>query len=58
MTDRTSKVNEPVDHLTSASIRKAIGEKLQQSLPPDSSRLPDHIEALLVEMRRRERANP
>jgi len=56
MTDRTDKASEPIDQHASAPIRKAIGDKLQQSLPPETSRLPDRIEALLAEMRRRETA--
>jgi hypothetical protein len=56
MTDRTDKASEPIDQHASASIRKAIGDKLQQSLQPETSRLPDRIEALMAEMRRRESA--
>jgi hypothetical protein len=54
MTDRINKAGQSIDHLTSASIRKAVGEKLTQSLPPDSSSLPSRIEELLTEMRRQE----
>ncbi|MGY8631485.1 hypothetical protein RAD15_03180 [Bradyrhizobium sp. 14AA] len=46
--------SEQIDRRTSRSICDAVGERLQQSLRPES-RLPTHLEQLLDELRRRER---
>jgi hypothetical protein len=54
MADRADKTGQFIDPLTSASIRRAIGEKLSQSLMPEPSSLPSHLEELLDEMRRQE----
>jgi hypothetical protein len=54
MTDRTHKAGQFIDPLTSASIRRAIGDKLSQSFAPESSSLPSRLEELLDEMRRQE----
>ena len=45
---------EPIDHKTSRSICDAVGERLQQSLRPDSSRLSSHLQHLLDELHRRD----
>ncbi|MBB5046454.1 hypothetical protein HNR60_001199 [Rhodopseudomonas rhenobacensis] len=50
----TASNSEPIDSRTIRSICRAIGEKLQQSLPLDNPRLPDRLEQLLAEMRRRD----
>jgi hypothetical protein len=57
MTDRTSHSGKSIDRETSWSICEAVGERLQQSLRPESShRLPRHLENLVNEMRRRDDA--
>ena len=46
--------SEQMDRRTSRSICDAVGERLQQSLRPET-RLPTHLEQLLNELERRER---
>ncbi|WP_167407008.1 hypothetical protein [Bradyrhizobium forestalis] len=46
--------SEQIDRRTSRSICDAVGERLQQSLRPEP-RLPENLEQLLNELRRRER---
>ena len=46
--------SEQIDRRTSRSICDAVGERLQQSLRPES-RLPTHLEQLLNELARRDR---
>jgi hypothetical protein len=55
MGGRIADNSELIDHRTSRSICDAVGERLQQSLRPDSSRLPPHLQHLIDELRRRER---
>jgi hypothetical protein len=43
-----------IDHRTSRSICDAVGERLQQSLPPDTSRLSPHLQHLMDELRRQD----
>lgn len=45
-----------LDHKTSRSICDAVGERLQQSLRPETS-LTSHLQHLLEELRRREEEN-
>jgi hypothetical protein len=45
-----------IDRNTSWSICEAVGEHLQQSLRPERSRLPPHLQNLIEELRRRESA--
>jgi hypothetical protein len=44
---------EHIDHKTSRSICDAVGERLQQNLPPERSLTPD-LQRLMDELRRRE----
>jgi hypothetical protein len=44
---------EQIDHRTCASICDAIGEKLQQSMPPDNDLSP-RLRELIEELRRRD----
>jgi hypothetical protein len=44
---------EQIDHKTCASICDAIGERLQQSLRPDTELSP-HLRELIDELRRRD----
>jgi hypothetical protein len=46
--------SEQIDRRTSRSICDAVGERLQQSLRPET-RLPTHLEQLLSELERRDR---
>jgi hypothetical protein len=55
MNGRITNSNELIDDRTCRSICDAVGERLQQSLRPDSSRLPSHLQHLLDELRRRDR---
>jgi hypothetical protein len=43
-----------IDYKTSRSICDAVGERLQQNLRPDLSRLSPHLQDLLDQMRRQE----
>jgi hypothetical protein len=47
-----------IDHRTSRAICDAVGERLQQDLRPESSRLSSHLEHLLDELRRRDNEGP
>jgi hypothetical protein len=55
MNGRITNSSELIDDRTCRSICAAVGERLQQSLRPDSSRLPSHLQHLLDELRRRDR---
>ena len=46
--------SEQIDRKTSRSICDAVGERLQQSLRPDYSRLSSHLQHLMDELRRRD----
>jgi hypothetical protein len=46
--------SEQIDRKTSRSICDAVGERLQQNLRPDSSRLSSHLQHLMDELRRRD----
>jgi hypothetical protein len=54
MNSRITDHRESIDRKTSRSIRDAVGERLQQSLRPDSSRLPSHLQHLMDELRMRD----
>jgi hypothetical protein len=45
---------EPIDSKTCRSICDAVGERLQQNLRPESSRLSSHLELLIDELRKRD----
>ena len=47
--------SETIDRKTIRSICDAVGERLQQSLRPDSSRLSPRLQHLMDELRRRDR---
>ena len=44
-----------IDNKTSRSICDAVGERLQQNLRPDLSRLSPHLQHLLDELRKQDR---
>ncbi|HEV7634668.1 MAG TPA: hypothetical protein VGO54_04445 [Bradyrhizobium sp.] len=48
--------SEQIDYKTSRSICDAVGERLQQSLRPEFSRLSPRLQHLLDELRRQDRA--
>jgi hypothetical protein len=54
MNGRISEPSEQIDYKTSRSICDAVGERLQQSLRPEASRLPSHLQHLLDELRKRD----
>ncbi|GAC1332009.1 MAG: hypothetical protein NVS2B1_01740 [Bradyrhizobium sp.] len=46
-----------IDYKTSRSICDAVGERLQQNLRPDLSRLSPHLQHLLDELRKQDHAS-
>jgi hypothetical protein len=54
MDSRIADNREQIDGKTSRSICDAIGERLQQSLRPDTSRLSSYLQHLMDELRRRD----
>jgi hypothetical protein len=57
MDSRISDLSEQLDHKTCRSICDAVGERLQQNLRPDFSRLSPHLQHLMDELRRRDDEN-
>ncbi len=55
MNGRIFDAIEPIDYKTSRAICDAVGERLQQTLRPDYSRLSSHLEHLMDELRKRDR---
>ncbi|MGJ5179031.1 hypothetical protein ACQR16_12925 [Bradyrhizobium oligotrophicum] len=56
MSGRTAVLSEALDRKTSRSICEAVGERLQRSLPPDGSQLPDPLAQLMNELRKQDEA--
>ena len=54
MMSRINDDSEGIDRKTSRSICDAVGERLQQDLHPEPSRLSSHLEHLMDELRRRD----
>ena len=54
MNRRTNDNSETIDRKTCRSICDAVGERLQQNLRPDSSRLSSYLQHLMDELRRRD----
>jgi hypothetical protein len=54
MNSRIDSSFELIDHKTCRSICDAIGERLQQSLPPIKSELPPHLAHLMDQLRERD----
>jgi hypothetical protein len=54
MNSRTTDSSEEIDRKTCRSICDAVGERLQQNLRPDSSRLSSYLQHLMDELRRRD----
>jgi hypothetical protein len=58
MNSRTNDDSGTIDRKTSRSICDAVGERLQQNLRPETSRLSSHLEHLMDELRKRENEDP
>ena len=54
MNGRITDSFETIDRKTSRSICEAVGERLQQSLRPETSRLSPHLQHLMDELRSRD----
>jgi hypothetical protein len=54
MNSRITDNSEGIDRKTSRSICEAVGERLQESLRPEPSRLSSHLRHLMDELRRRD----
>ena len=54
MNSRNNENSEQIDHKISRSICDAVGERLQQNLRPETSRLSSHLQHLLDELHRRD----
>ena len=54
MNGRINDSGEMIDRKTSRSICDAVGERLQQSLRPEASRLSPRLQHLMDELRRRD----
>jgi hypothetical protein len=54
MNGRITDYSEQIDPKTIRSICDAVGERLQQSLRPDASRLPPRLQHLMDEFRLRD----
>ena len=54
MSSRINNNSEQIDRKTCRSICDAVGERLQQNLRPDSSRLSSYLQHLMDELRRRD----
>jgi hypothetical protein len=57
MSDRINESSEQIDRVTSRSICRAVGERLQQDLRPEKSELPSHLRYLMDELQRQDRHN-
>ena len=57
MQKRITDNEQAIDRMTSASICTAIGERLRRNLVPEKTELPSHLQTLLDEMQRQDRAN-
>ncbi len=54
MNGRITDNSDQIDRKTSRSICEAVGEQLQRSLRPESSRLSSHLQHLMDELRKRD----
>ena len=54
MNSRITADSEPIDREICRLIRDAVGERLQQSLRPETSHLSSDLQHLIGELRRRE----
>ena len=59
MNSRPTDSSEEIDGKTSRSICDAVGERLQRSMRPEASHLPDRLRRLMEALRRQDsRADP
>jgi hypothetical protein len=54
MNDRINDDFEAIDRTTSRSICDSVGERLQQSLRPETASLSPHLQQLMDELRKRD----
>jgi hypothetical protein len=54
MNGQPTSTTETIDGKTSRSICDAVGERLQQSIRPDFSRLPENLRHLMDALRRQD----
>lgn len=54
MANQSADDLEPIDRQTSRSICRAVGERLQQTLRPDSTRHSSYLQHLIDELRKRD----
>ena len=54
MNSRITDNSEQIDRKISRSICEAVGERLQQSLRPEESALPSHLQHLMDELRKQD----
>ena len=54
MNGQPSNSDDMIDGRTSRSICNAVGERLQQNIRPDFSRLPEHLRQLMDALRRQD----
>jgi hypothetical protein len=57
MNSRINNEHEQIDYRTSRSICDAVGERLQQSMRPETELSP-HLQRLVDELRRRDNDRP
>jgi hypothetical protein len=55
MSNRINESSEHIDHATSRSICRGVGERLQRDLRPERSELPSHLRHLMHELQRQDR---
>jgi hypothetical protein len=57
MSHRINQSSEQIDRRTTRSICRAVGERLQQDIRPETTELPSHLRSLMDELRRQDRRN-
>ena len=55
MSDRINQSSEQIDRRTTRSICRAVGERLQQDIRPETAELPSHLRSLMDELERQDR---
>lgn len=54
MSDRINQSSEQIDRRTSRSICRAVGERLQQDIRPETAELPSNLRYLMDELQRQD----
>ena len=57
MSNRINDRSEQLDHATSRTICRVVGERLQQDFRPENSDLPSHLRHLMDELERQDSRN-